>query len=216
MSASRLPIKESKVKDFRIVSSWDAKEFHYGVGVGVIVVSDEYPGCVLLGKRKGSDGAGQWALPGGHLMFGEELEAAAVRELKEETTLDLDVPTSQVVHWDNSIEPHDDYHYITAFVKCQVLPDRQGVYPSVVNTEPDKCEGWYWKDWEELARGNPPRSELFTGLRNMKDKGFSPFSSSEPACKSRSPSLGIMAFGTSALALGVFIGCQYVRSLHHR
>ena len=54
------------------------------VGVGVLIVSGS---SVLLGKRRGSAGAGTWATPGGHLEFGESWAQCAVREVQEETGL---------------------------------------------------------------------------------------------------------------------------------
>ena len=56
------------------------------VGVGVIVLRN---GLVLLGERIGSHGSGTWALPGGHLEFGETVEQCAAREVLEETGLKL-------------------------------------------------------------------------------------------------------------------------------
>jgi 8-oxo-dGTP diphosphatase len=56
-----------------------------GVGVGV----RHADGIVLL-KRKGSHGEGEWSFPGGHLEFGESVLACAKREVKEELGVDLE------------------------------------------------------------------------------------------------------------------------------
>jgi ADP-ribose pyrophosphatase YjhB (NUDIX family) len=42
---------------------------------------------VLLVRRARPPSAGSWSLPGGHVEPGESLEAAVVRELREETAL---------------------------------------------------------------------------------------------------------------------------------
>jgi ADP-ribose pyrophosphatase YjhB (NUDIX family) len=49
------------------------------VGLGVLVVRD---GKVLVGQRRGSLGAGEYALPGGHLEHGEGFEECAAREVR--------------------------------------------------------------------------------------------------------------------------------------
>src|SRR3989338_9703935 len=58
------------------------------VGVGVMIQNEA--GQVLLGLRQGSHGAEEWSFPGGHIEFGETIAQAAIREVKEETGLDVD------------------------------------------------------------------------------------------------------------------------------
>ena len=56
------------------------------VGVGVIVVDDR--GRVLLEKRSDN---GMWGLPGGGIEPGESVYETALREVKEETGLDVGI-----------------------------------------------------------------------------------------------------------------------------
>lgn len=56
----------------------------------VIFHNNEEDLKILLVKRKGDPFKGQWALPGGFLEEEETLEACAIRELEEETGLQMD------------------------------------------------------------------------------------------------------------------------------
>jgi 8-oxo-dGTP diphosphatase len=54
------------------------------VGIGIVVIKDDH---VLLCRRGKPPGVGTWTLPGGAQDVGETCEAAARRELMEETGL---------------------------------------------------------------------------------------------------------------------------------
>ncbi len=58
------------------------------VDVAYVLLVDEHEGNVLLVKNKGP-GASYYTLPGGAVEQGETLEEAAIREVKEETGLDV-------------------------------------------------------------------------------------------------------------------------------
>ena len=102
------------------------------VGVGIVVIHDEK---VLLGKRKGSHGAGTWAFPGGYLEFGESVESCVARELKEETG--LIAHSFRMSCWTNNIIS-EEKHYLTIFAIVEKFTNE------VTLLEPEKCEGWEW------------------------------------------------------------------------
>ncbi|MDD4153468.1 MAG: NUDIX hydrolase [bacterium] len=55
--------------------------------VDVIITSRDHPQALIMVRRKYSPRG--WALPGGFINWGESAEAAAVREMREETGLEL-------------------------------------------------------------------------------------------------------------------------------
>jgi 8-oxo-dGTP diphosphatase len=57
------------------------------VGAGAVVLDGE---TVLLVRRGAEPLAGQWSLPGGQLELGETVQQAIVREVREETSLDVE------------------------------------------------------------------------------------------------------------------------------
>jgi 8-oxo-dGTP diphosphatase len=127
------------------------------VGVGVIIIQD---GFILLGERRGAHGAGTWALPGGHLEFGESIHSCARREVWEETG----IVVSDVRHvaFTNDIFEEEGEHYITLFV----MAEKWRGEPTVM--EPQKCRRWSWCDWNDLP------TPLFIPLQNLKKQGFAP------------------------------------------
>jgi 8-oxo-dGTP diphosphatase len=127
------------------------------VGVGVIVVRD---GRVLLGERRGSHGAGTWALPGGNLDFGESVAQCAARELQEETGLTL-TGIRQAPFTEN-VFPDAGRHYVTLFVEAL------GVTGTPALLEPEKCRGWAWYAWDDFP------APIFAPLASLRASGYVP------------------------------------------
>ncbi len=83
---------------------------HPLVGIGTVLLR---PGAVLLVRRSKPPGLGQWSIPGGGQELGETAEAAARRELREETGLEVEsltlVANVDSIHRD--VDGHIRFHY---------------------------------------------------------------------------------------------------------
>ncbi len=101
------------------------REFPEGpiVGVGAVVV---HQGRVLLVQRGREPLKGKWSLPGGMLELGESLTQGVVREVQEETGLDVEavelVELIDRIHKESG--PSGErvrYHYVIADYLCRVV-----------------------------------------------------------------------------------------------
>lgn len=110
------------------------------VGVGVMIMKD---GKVLLGKRKGSHGAGEYAWPGGHFEYMESFEDCAKREVHEETGMQI-----QKIRFLRllNLKDYAPKHYVDIGLICEWKSGE----PQVM--EPDRCEGWSWYDVDDLPQ----------------------------------------------------------------
>lgn len=77
------------------------------IGVGAVVFNAE--GEILLIKRGKAPHYGRWMIPGGALEWGETLEAAAAREVREETGIEIEIEA--FVETIEAILPGDEGHH---------------------------------------------------------------------------------------------------------
>jgi mutator protein MutT len=113
---------------------------YIGVGTGAIIFNKD--GTLFLAKR-GKDARNEkhkWEFPGGSVEFGETLENALVREVREEFGFVIEVV--QLLDVVNHILPGEKQHWVSPTYLCRY---RNG-NPRIL--EPHKCEeiGWFRLD----------------------------------------------------------------------
>lgn len=97
------------------------------VGVGGVVIEN---GRVLLIRRGSEPLKGQWSIPGGTLELGESLYEGVVRELREETGLDVRVlelievfdrifPNNDAPSTERPLKPR--YHFVIVDYLCEKI-----------------------------------------------------------------------------------------------
>ncbi|KAI7184746.1 hypothetical protein KC316_g7782 [Hortaea werneckii] len=139
------------------------------IGVGVFVFASRTSNRYLLGKRLGSHGAGTYALPGGHLEYGESFEQCATREVQEETG--LDITDVRFLTATNSVFHETTKHYVTIFMTAVARSAENGLEPEPKVMEPDKCEGWSWSTFSDMRKMTAATgAELFKPLYSLMEQ----------------------------------------------
>src|SRR5207249_4947518 len=89
------------------------------VGVGAVIIDGDR---VLLVKRAHEPLKGEWSLPGGAIEVGESLEHALIREVREETSLDVTVgPVVEVLdRIGRDGTDRVEYHFVIVDYLCRV------------------------------------------------------------------------------------------------
>jgi 8-oxo-dGTP diphosphatase len=112
------------------------------VGIGVVIC--DKAGRILLGRRNKDDirkpsrlrDDWDWSLPGGALEFGETFEECAIREVKEETNLDIKNPVQISLY--NDID--EFAHWVTF-----------GMYTAEFSGTPTTAEYHKFVEWKWFA-----------------------------------------------------------------
>lgn len=131
------------------------------IGIAAIIINDKQE--VLLLHRLSEVGNNTWGFPGGKLDKYEELEECIIREVKEET--DIDIFGVEFIDLTNDIMYNIDQHYVTLYYK---VVSYSGI-PK--NMEPEKCDELKWFCIDELPKN------LFLPIKNLlkKNKFFGLF-----------------------------------------
>lgn len=109
---------------------------YIGVGCGALIINDS--GETLLVKRtsKTRNEAGFWSKPGGGVEFGEKVEDAAKREIKEE--LGVEIELIKFLGFTNSIMKDENQHWISFNYLAKITGGE------LKNLEPGKHEEIKW------------------------------------------------------------------------
>lgn len=116
-----------------------------GVGVGVMIIRGNK---LLLGLRNMNPdtadselhGEGTWTLSGGGVKYGESFEEAGIREVKEETNLDVDDLKVICLQTDKNEYAH--------FISAGMIANK--VSGEIKVMEPGEIIKWEWFDLDNL------------------------------------------------------------------
>lgn len=114
------------------------------IGVGVGAVISDGKGKYFASQRgpQSRNEIGLWEFPGGAVEFGDTLEDAIKREIREEFGIEIQV--GELLGVCNHLLPEEHQHWVSPSFLCTVLAGT----PRIL--EPEKCSAIGWFSIEEI------------------------------------------------------------------
>ena len=110
---------------------------------------------ILLIRRRNIPFKNSWALPGGYLEYNEKTEDAVIREIFEETGIEVNKEKLKIISVTN--DRVKDAHFVTIGFLCQDFKGEAKVM------EPEEIIEWKWFDLDNL-----PSSIFFPSEKILK------------------------------------------------
>ncbi len=115
---------------------------YIGVGVGAIVFNDERKVIVSKRGNLARNERGLWEFPGGGVDFGEKLEDAIKREVREENDIEIEIlKLLEIV--DHIIEEEGQHWVTTTYIAKHISGEAKTM-------EPGKCDEVRWIELSEI------------------------------------------------------------------
>ena len=115
---------------------------YIGVGVGAVIFNSENRVFLARRGKEARNESGKWEFPGGAVEFGETLEHALMREVREEYGFDIVI--DELLDVVNHLIPAEKQHWVSPTFLCRI---KSGT-PSIL--EPHKCDEISWFELDEI------------------------------------------------------------------
>jgi 8-oxo-dGTP diphosphatase len=118
---------------------------YIGVSVGMMLVNEK--GEIFLSKRShnATNEKGCWETPGGAVEFGETLEEAVKREIREEYGIEIQLVKQFPA--ENHIIPNEKQHWVATTFLARLKSSQK---PKIM--EPEKCDAIGWFSLDNLPK----------------------------------------------------------------
>ena len=117
-----------------------------GIGCGAIILNDKTEVLLIRRKNLGEDRTtpNMWSVPGGEVNFGEKVEEAVIREVKEEVGVDIEI-IRHIGHYDQILKKSKVHWHCDSFL-CRI---KKGT-PEIM--EKDKFDRLEWAPINDIPK----------------------------------------------------------------